>query len=129
MCEGRAADPQTPGYATRTRHRQMTGRVIGSEVIGYERAADYSVRHKSVKTAGKVTAKAVLRLMLTTACLGRLREDDLKRNVALSCSGDHDGGGKEAFQELSKQGDAHLNSPRRNAVPDHAQKMIVGDQI
>jgi hypothetical protein len=59
--ERRAANAQTPGYATRTRHRQMTGRVIGSEVIGYERAADYSVMHKSVNTAGKVTAKTLPR--------------------------------------------------------------------
>ena len=127
MCERRAANAQTPGHATRTRHRQMTGRVIGSEVIGYERAADYSVMHKNVNTAGKVTAKTLPRLMLATARLGCLRENRAKRNVALTCSCDHDGGGEEAFEELSKQGDAHLNSPRRNAVPDHAQKMIVGD--
>ena len=129
MCQRRAANAQTPGHATRTRHLQMTGRVIGSEVIGYERAADYSVTHKSVNTEGKVTAIAVLRLMLTTARLGCLRKNGAKGNVALTCSCDHDGGGEEAFEELSKQGNAHLNSPRRNAVPDHAQKMIVGDQV
>ena len=37
----------------------MTGRVIGSEVIGYERAADYSVTHTNVNAAGKVTAKTL----------------------------------------------------------------------
>lgn len=127
MRERRAANAQTPGHTTRTRHRQMTGRVIGSEVLGYERAADYSVMHKSVNTAGKVTAKTLPRLMLTTAPVGCLRQNGPKRDVTLTCSCDHDGSGEETFQEFSKQGDAHLNTPRRNAVPDHAQKVIIGD--
>jgi len=59
VCERRAANAQTPGHSTRTRHRQMTGRVIGSEVIGYERATDYSVMHKNVNTAGKVMPKTL----------------------------------------------------------------------
>ena len=58
--KSRTADAQMPGYTTRTRHRQMTGRVIGSQVMRYERVANYSVMHKSVNTAGKVTAKTLL---------------------------------------------------------------------
>ena len=126
MCERRAANAQMPGHAARTRHRQMTGRVIGPLVLGYERAADNSVMHKSVNTAGKVTAKTLPRLMLTTARLECLRENSPKRDVTLTCSCDHDGSGEETFQEFSKQGDAHLNSPWRNTVPDHAQQVIIG---
>src|SRR5580698_6476278 len=67
--------------------------------------------------------------MLATARLGCLRENGPKRNVALTCSCDHDGGGEESFQKFSKQGHAYLNSPRRDAVTDHAQKMIIGSQV
>jgi hypothetical protein len=52
-------DAQTPGYATRTRHRQMTGRVIGSEAVRYEMSTDYSVMHRNANAAGKVTAKTL----------------------------------------------------------------------
>jgi hypothetical protein len=57
----KAAAPtqQTPGYSTRTQHRQMMGRVIGFEVVRYERATDYSVMHRSANAAAKVTAKAI----------------------------------------------------------------------
>jgi len=64
VCKSRTADAQTPGYATRTRHRQMTGRVIGSEVTRDQRDAGYSVMHKSINTAGKVTARRFQRLLL-----------------------------------------------------------------
>ena len=80
----------------------MTGRVIASELLRYETATDYSVTHKNVNTVGKVTAKTLPRLILMTARLGCLRENGPKRNVALTCSCDHDGGGEEAFQEFSK---------------------------
>ena len=37
----------------------MTGRVIGSEVVRYEMATDYSVMHRNANKAGKVTAKTL----------------------------------------------------------------------
>jgi hypothetical protein len=62
--KSRTHNAQMSGYATRTRHRQMTGRVIGSEVMHYERDVDYSVMHKSVSAAGKVTAQALLHFLI-----------------------------------------------------------------
>jgi hypothetical protein len=59
VCKGRAANATDAGYSTRTRHRQMMGRVIGFEVVRYERATDYSVMHRSANAAAKVTAKAI----------------------------------------------------------------------
>jgi hypothetical protein len=53
------ATQQSPGYSTRTRHRQMTGRVIGSEAVRYEMSTDYSVMHRNANAAGKVTAKTL----------------------------------------------------------------------
>jgi len=81
--------------------------------------------HKSANGAGKVTAKG----LLPSAGIARLRENCLKRNVAMACSGDHYRRREKTIHEFRKQRDAHLNSFRRDAVPDHAQKVVVRDQI
>ena len=81
--------------------------------------------HKSANGAGKVTAKG----LLPPARIARLHENCLKRNVAMACSGDHYRRREKTIHEFRKQRDAHLNSSRRDAVPDHAQKVVVRDQI
>jgi len=105
------ATQQSPGYSTRTRHRQMTGRVIGSETVRDERSTDYSVMHRNANAAAKVTAKTLFRtLSLPTARLRCKCKNGLKRNITLHGSRDHDRRSKEAFQEFSKQSNTHLNS-------------------
>ena len=63
----------------------MTGRVIGSEVIRYERDADYSVVHKSVNTAGKVTAKTLMDPLTNDRVSGMLAREwpETERRVDL----------------------------------------------
>src|SRR5208283_3118751 len=68
-------------------------------------------------------------LSLPTARLGCAGENGLKRNVTLHGSCDHDWCSKKAFQEFSKQRDAYLNSFWFDAVQDHTQKVVVGDQV
>ena len=82
--------------------------------------------HKSANGAGKVTAKG----LLPSARIAGLHENCLKRNVAMACSCDHDRRTREDdLHEFREQRDAHLNSSRRDAVPDHAQKVVVRNQI
>src|ERR1700685_4075093 len=81
--------------------------------------------HKSANGAGKVTAKG----LLPSARIARLHENCLKRNVAMTCSCDHYRRREKTIHEFREQRDAHLNSFRRDAVPNHAQKVVVRDQI
>jgi hypothetical protein len=61
---------QTAGYSTRTRHRQMMGRVIGFQVARHERATKYSVMHKSANAPAKVTAKVIPHALTVDRALG-----------------------------------------------------------
>ena len=81
--------------------------------------------HKSVNGAGKVTAKG----LLLSARIAGLHENCLKRNVAMACSGDHYRRREKTIHEFREHRDTHLNSSRCDAVPDHAEKVVVRDQV